>query len=342
MIDAICREIDLQKDYLSSKPLATVYLGGGTPSIIDDKDLNKIFKTIYHNFDIEDKAEITIESNPDDITVEKLKSWKTFGINRLSIGTQSFFDEDLIWMNRAHNASQAIDSIKLAQDNGFENITIDLIYGTPTLSSDNWLKNLYQAITLNIPHLSCYALTVEEKTALKKFIEKGKIPDIDNELQAKQLELLMKVSNDAGYEQYEISNFAKPGFKSKHNSNYWTGNPYLGIGPSAHSFDGNARQWNVSNNALYIKSIEKKEIPFEKEILSDENKADEYIMTSLRTSGGLDLQHAVLQVQNFNNRIAERAVRWIETKHLVREKAILRLTTKGKLLADAIAADLFL
>ncbi len=340
MVNAICREIVLQEDYLK-KPLETIYFGGGTPSILTAEHIKKIMATIKDHYTIIACPEITIEANPDDISKEKLESWKHTGINRLSIGTQSFFDDDLQWMNRAHNSADAINSIQMAQDAGFNNITIDLIYGTPTLTDEQWMKNLDTALSLHIPHLSCYALTVEHRTALYKFIEKGKIKNIDNEQQARQFEILMKLADGAGYEQYEISNFAKPGFESKHNSNYWSGKPYLGIGPSAHSFNTHSRQWNISNNALYIQSMSKDEIPFEIETLSDVNKIDEYIMTSLRTNIGLDLHHPLLQNEKIQQYLLTKASKWISSEHLIKLNHQLTLTNKGKLMADGIAADLF-
>lgn len=341
MIDAVCNEIKLQRNYVA-QPLETIYFGGGTPSILDTDDIDKIFTAIHQNFSVAADPEITIETNPDDITVENLKAWKLNGINRLSMGIQSFFNDDLLWMNRAHNASQAVNAIKLAQDAGFCNITIDLIYGTPTLPDHKWIQNLTTAISLHIPHLSCYALTVEHKTALHKFIEKGKINNISAEQQARQFELLMKAARTAGYEHYEISNFAKPGFRSRHNSNYWSGKEYLGVGPSAHSFNGSERRWNIANNALYIQSLEKNIVPFEVEILSEENKMNEYIMTSLRTSEGFDLNY-------FSKRFGEQkaqtikasAQRWMKQQWLVQREAHFILTDAGKLMADGIAADLF-
>jgi oxygen-independent coproporphyrinogen-3 oxidase len=243
---------------------------------------------LYSLFTVNKDAEITIETNPDDITQEKLLAWKSIGINRLSIGVQSFFEEDLQWMNRAHNATQALQSIQLAKQSGFDNITIDLIYGTPTLTDDKWKQNLETAFTLNVPHLSCYALTVEPKTALHKMIATHKVAAVDPEQQSHQFEILMEHAASNGYEHYEISNFAKPGFRSKHNSSYWQHKNYLGLGPSAHSFNGTSRQWNIANNALYIKNIEQETIPAEIETLTATQQLNEYIMTSLRTIEGLD------------------------------------------------------
>ena len=341
MVDAISKEILWQKNYLDA-PLETIYFGGGTPSILPITSIEKILSLVYKNYSIADNPEITLEANPDDIDIEKLTGWKANGINRLSIGTQSFHNEDLQWMNRAHNANQAITSIQLAQQTGFTNITIDIIYGTPKLSNEKWIQNIQTAISLDIPHLSCYALTVEPRTALQKFIKKKKIADVNQLQQARQFEILMEYAEQTGFEHYEISNFAKPGFRSLHNSNYWSGNKYLGVGPGAHSFNESSRQWNISNNALYLQSIAQGTIPFETEILTTENKINEYIMTSLRTSEGLNLN--VVKTK-FGNDILQHIIsfssKWISKSLLIQKENFLTLTKRGKLMADGIAADLF-
>ncbi|WP_018614183.1 radical SAM family heme chaperone HemW [Segetibacter koreensis] len=340
-VNALLQEIELQKTYLS-EPVTTIYFGGGTPSIFPSADIENIIFTLKKSFIIENTAEITLEANPDDITSEKLAEWKEIGINRLSIGIQSFFEKDLLWMNRAHTAQQAFDCIALAKKAGFNNLTIDLIYGTPTLSDEAWEKNVKTAIDLQVPHLSCYALTVEPKTALEKLIKQKTLADIDTEKQARHFELLMHWMQEAGYEHYEISNFAKPGFRSKHNSSYWQGKPYLGLGPSAHSFNGLSRQWNVANNALYIQSIKKGLVPFEAEVLTREQQLNEYIMTSLRTTEGISLEKVKL---NFGKDKYEYLINTarphLNHHHLTIENDYLKTTTKGKLLADGIAADLF-
>ncbi|HEX8279323.1 MAG TPA: radical SAM family heme chaperone HemW, partial [Segetibacter sp.] len=243
-VEALIKEIELQKNYLKES-ISTIYFGGGTPSLLPGADIQRIIGKLSNTFEIEQEVEITLEANPDDINTPKLKEWKSFGINRLSIGVQSFFEDDLRWMNRAHDAEQAIHCIYLAQQEGFNNLTIDLIYGTPTLSDDHWIKNIKKAIEANIPHLSCYALTVESKTALERLIAQNKLEDVDPDKQARHFEILTGIMEEEGYEHYEISNFARPGFRSKHNSSYWKGTPYLGLGPSAHSFNGNSRQWNI-------------------------------------------------------------------------------------------------
>jgi len=341
MVHAICKEAMLRNDYLRDD-IATIYFGGGTPSLLTIDNLQFTMDKLYSLFKVDDDTEITLEANPDDITEEKLLQWKQAGINRLSIGVQSFFNDDLIWMNRAHNAEQAYKSILLAKQFGFENITIDLIYGTPTLSDENWMRNIEKALHLHIPHLSCYALTVEPNTALQKMIHQHKKENVDAEKQSRHFEILMQRLNEAGYEHYEISNFAKPGFRSRHNSSYWRGAHYLGLGPSAHSYNGVSRQWNISNNALYIKSINENVVPFEREELSSTQKINEYIMTSLRTMEGLSLQKIKqLHCEKTRTDILSEAEKFIHREWMKNENDFLILTEKGKLFADGIAADLF-
>ncbi len=340
-VTALLQEIGLRKPYIS-EPVSTIYFGGGTPSILPSADIERILSLLSKTYSIEANAEITLEANPDDITSEKLLEWKQMGINRLSIGVQSFFEEDLQWMNRAHTAQHAFDCIALAQQAGFHNLTIDLIYGTPTLTDKNWKKNVDTAIALQIPHLSCYALTVEPKTALDNLIKQKVYADVDTDKQARHFELLMQWMQDAGYEHYEISNFAKPGFRSRHNSSYWQGKPYIGLGPSAHSFNGHSRQWNISNNALYIQSLLQGNIPFEVEELTKDQQLNEYIMTSLRTMEGLSLQKVL---ENFGGEKQESLLKTarphLANHHLALENEYLKTTQQGKLLADGIAADLF-
>ncbi|MER3499016.1 MAG: coproporphyrinogen III oxidase [Chitinophagaceae bacterium] len=342
-VDALLKEIDLISPgsplpYLKKEErIETIYFGGGTPSLLNIEELEIILRKIKNEFDVEADGEITLETNPDDISEERLLGWKKIGINRLSIGVQSFFDNDLLWMNRAHNAEQAINNLLLATKHFF-NITVDLIYGTPTLSNEKCRQNVERAIDLGIPHLSCYALTVEPKTPLKILIREGKFSDVDAERQSEQFLLLMDWLEKAGYEHYEISNFSKPGFRSKHNSSYWSGKHYLGLGPSAHSYNGHSRQWNVSNNNVYIESIKKGIRPFEKEKLSPTDKLNEYIMTSLRTIEGTDLNK--LQ-EIIRHDLIHKSKKYIELQLMVDENNFLKLTKKGKLYADGIAADLF-
>jgi len=336
-VAALLSEIEQRKDYLKGEVIKTIYFGGGTPSLLSISDFRILIEKIKQNFDVSSQAEITSEVNPDDITEESLKSWQSVGINRLSIGVQSFFDEDLEWMNRAHNAQQATDNLQLAKKH-FENISIDLIYGMPGLTNEKWKENVDIAISFGIPHLSCYALTVEEKTPLYKMIRSKKVEDIIPDKQSEQFLLLMDWLEEAGYEHYEISNFAKPGFRSRHNSSYWSGEKYLGIGPSAHSFDGESRQWNISNNNIYIDSIGKGIIPCEKEMLTETQKLNEYIMTSLRTIEGLDL---VLVSKAASYKLRAASEKFIGNGKMLLEENHLRLTREGKLLADGIAAELF-
>jgi len=341
MVQAINKEAVLRSDYIN-EPVHTIYFGGGTPSLLRIADLRLMIENLRSLFTIIADAEITLEANPDDVTEEKLYGWKSIGINRLSIGVQSFFEEDLQWMNRAHNTHQALQSIQLAQQAGFNNITIDLIYGTPTLTDEKWKQNVETALSLNIPHLSCYALTVEPKTALDKMIALGKKENIDTEKQSRHFELLMQWLSDEGYEHYEISNFAKPNYRSKHNSSYWQGKSYLGLGPSAHSFNGSSRQWNVSNNALYIKSIRGGVVSFEQEQLTSVQQLNEYIMTRLRTVEGLSLQTVKEKWgEETVEEILALAKKHIRQQLLFEKNDRLILTQKGKLFADGIAADLF-
>ena len=338
MLGALLKETELQKNYLGNEPVETIYFGGGTPSILQISDLRLQIEKIKETFNISANPEITLEANPDDINEEKLTGWKEIGINRLSIGVQSFFEEDLLWMNRAHNAEQAVSSLQSAVKY-FDNITMDLIYGHPLLSNEKWKQNVEKVIALNIPHISCYALTVEPKTPLYKMIKEKKKEDIQQEKQAEQFLLLMEWLENAGYEHYEISNFAKPGFRSRHNSSYWQGKKYLGLGASAHSFNGESRQWNISNNSIYIESLEKNEIPFEKEILTQSQKANEYIMTSLRTMEGLDI-NKIPETMSYELQAASK--KFIESGKLTLKENKLILTKEGKLFADGIAADLFI
>jgi oxygen-independent coproporphyrinogen-3 oxidase len=334
MVTALLKEIELRKDYLQNEKVSTIYFGGGTPSILDKEDCKGLINKCKTEFNVSDDAEITLESNPDDITEEKLISWKEAGINRLSIGIQSFFEEDLQWMNRAHTAEQAIGSLQSAIKQ-FDNITIDLIYGYPILTDEKWKQNVDTVIQLGIAHISCYALTVEPKTPLDKLIRQHKKEDVDPEKQAQQFLLLMDWLQDAGYEHYEISNFAKPGMRSRHNSSYWAGKKYLGIGPSAHSYSGNSRQWNIANNKTYIDSLISSTIPFEKETLTETQKLNEYIMTSLRTIEGLNLKAVDRGLSTDNYQ------KFIDTGKMVEENGFLKLTKEGKLFADGIAASLF-
>jgi oxygen-independent coproporphyrinogen-3 oxidase len=343
LLRCIHQEIKMQKAYLQHQKIETIYFGGGTPSLLSATEISKIIESIHQNFDVSTLPEITLEANPDDLGVEKLKELKTSAINRLSIGVQSFFDEDLKWMNRAHEASEAESAIKRAQDYDLENITIDLIYGYPLLSDEKWETNIKKTIEFDIPHIASYSMTVEPQTALANFINNGKQIAMDEAQSAAQFQILMDELAANGFEHYEISNFAKPGQYSKHNTNYWRGVHYLGIGPSAHSFNGNSRQWNIANNAKYIQEIESKKIPCTLEVLTLENKFNEYVMTSLRTQWGIDLEKIKLDFGlDYKNKLLAFAEEYIMDNHLALAEDQLTLTTKGKLFADRIAADLFI
>ena len=343
MVNAICKEIALRQNYLQDKNLQSIYFGGGTPSLLNQKQLLQIFETIEKHFTIQANAEITLEANPDDLSEEKLTELKHTPINRLSIGVQSFYDDDLKWMNRAHNANEAENAIAMAKQKGFENITIDLIYGTPSLSNENWLHNIQKALALGVNHISSYALTVEPKTTLATMISKGKLADTNEEKAAEQFDILVNTLTANGFVHYEISNFAKPEFFAKHNSNYWKGKHYLGIGPSAHSFNTISRSWNVANNQKYLNAIAINELEITDEILTVNNQINEYIMTGLRTIWGCDLNFIALQFGETEKvRLIKEAAKFIDQDLLVINNNILLTTSKGKFLADGIAADLFL
>lgn len=330
-------------NHSSEKELCeTIYFGGGTPSLLSIKELNNILASLYSKFEIAKDAEITLEANPDDITAEKLQLWKKVGINRLSVGVQSFLDQELVWMNRAHSSADSLRCIDEIKNAGFSDYSIDLIYGSPLLNNQDWLNTIDTVINKNIPHISCYALTVEPKTALHKMIAQNKKESVDAEKQAEQFVLLMNQMEQAGYEHYEISNFSKPGKRSKHNSSYWQGKKYYGFGPAAHSYDGIKRKWNVSNNALYIQSLKKNSIPSEEETLTSTQSINEYIMTSLRTLEGLDLEKInSLFGTNHVNQLLNASKIYIQSEKIIQQNNRLILTKQGKLFADGIAADLF-
>lgn len=340
VVNAINKEIELQKDYLGTREIETVYFGGGSPSVLSSEELTSILQALTSHFQINPDAEITLEANPDDITEEKLEGWKNAGINRLSIGIQSFFEEDLQWMNRAHSAEQAINTLKMAQT-FFNNITIDLIYGTPGRTNEKWEENVKTAIALKVPHISCYALTVEPKTPLDKLIRTKVYENVAPDKQSEQFLMLMQWMKEAGYEHYEISNFCLPGWRSRHNSSYWQRVHYLGIGPSAHSYNGTERQWNVANNNLYTESLNKGVIPFEKEFLTPIQQLNEYIMISLRTSGGINFNTLNEGYNISREEIIRKANSYFSSGQIFVTDDAIVLTDEGKLLADGIAAELF-
>lgn len=339
---ALLKEITLRKDYIEAEKIDTIYFGGGTPSLLAAEQLARIMLALYKTFNISPIAEITFEANPDDIDELRLITWKQNGINRLSVGIQSFFKEDLAWMNRAHNEIQALDCITLARDEGFDNMSIDLIYGTPTLTDERWMHNMQTAVSLHVPHLSCYALTVEAGTALDAMTKKKKALPVNTDDQARQFLMMTDFFALKGYEHYEISNFSLPGMRSSHNSSYWSGKKYIGLGPSAHSFNGASRQWNVANNAFYIKSLESNQLPFEQEVLTESQRFNEYIMTSLRTIEGTDIE---LATQKFGKAstddLIKNSTKFIERGWMINISDRLVLTKQGKLFADGIAAELF-
>lgn len=341
MIQSIANELIERKDYLENKGIKTIYFGGGTPSLLDQNELQIILDAIYQNFDVEEEIEISLEANPDDITDEKLEDWVAVGINRLSIGLQSFKTEDLKWMNRAHTVDEALTCVRKAQEAGISNLTVDLIYGLPNLSIVEWKSHIQQALDFGVPHVSAYCLTVEENTALNSLVKKGKIVVADDDQQSDQFKLLVSVLEDNGFDQYEISNFSKPGFESKHNSNYWKGEWYLGVGPSAHSFNGVSRAWNVANNRKYLAAIEKGENHLETEILSSENQFNEYLLTGLRTVYGVDLQK-LGEIVQVNDSFITNSNAFIKKGWMVKNSNVLVLTKEGRLKADYIASELFI
>ncbi|MGZ3838910.1 MAG: radical SAM family heme chaperone HemW [Flavisolibacter sp.] len=341
LVEALVREAEQESPYLGSETIRTVYFGGGTPSLLDPGDIHRLVRTIGKHYDLAPEAEITLEANPDDISAEKLQGWKAAGINRLSLGVQSFFEEELRWMNRAHHAQQALDSLDLAVS-FFPNTSLDLIYGSPLLTDDMWKQNVERVTERGIPHLSCYALTVEERTPLSKSIQHRKTEAVDPEKQARQFLQLMDWLKEKGYEHYEVSNFALPGHRSRHNSSYWQGQKYLGLGPSAHSYNGRERRWNIANNQLYIEGLEKGTAIWESEVLSVKDRLNETVMISLRTREGLDLNRIEKEFSfEERTRIEKRLERYVKGGWIQMEKTRAALTDEGMLRADGIAADLF-
>ena len=343
MLGALKNELILQKNYTEGEKVSTIYFGGGTPSLLSAAELNEIFETIYKIHSVTENPEITLEANPDDLTRLYLDDLKNHTpINRFSIGVQSFFDEDLIFMNRAHNVKQADTAIKYAQDIGFTNLTIDLIYGVPTSDNKRWKENLDIALTYNLPHISSYALTVESGTALYAQIKKKNIAPVDDEKTAKQFDILLQNLRLNGYEQYEISNFARAGHRARHNSNYWLGEKYLGIGPSAHSYNGVSRQWNVANNVEYIKSLAENKIPKTEEILTADQSYNEYVMTRLRTVWGCNVQEIDEKFgEKYKLYFEKTTEKFIDCIWVSKTENIFLLTDSGKLMADFITRELF-
>lgn len=345
MTAAILQELEQQKDYLGGAELSSIYFGGGTPSLLSERELEQIFSKIYQLHKVQSDAEITLEANPDDLHLDKLKSLHNSPVNRLSIGIQSFAEVDLRFMNRAHNAREAIGCIENALAQGFSNLTLDLIYGSPTTSHQQWAKNLETIFQYPVPHLSAYCLTVEPKTALDHFVKQGKAAPVDEEHANAQFLYLMEAALNQGYEHYEISNFAKAGHYARHNSSYWLGESYLGIGPSAHSFNGSSRQWNVANNAQYLKILNGPSLAklegtrlFEREILSPATRYNEYVMTGLRTIWGCDLQKIEPGFRAF---FLENIQHFVKKGQVLVQEQNYRLSIEGKFIADHIASELF-
>ncbi|NCP21290.1 MAG: coproporphyrinogen III oxidase [Flavobacteriales bacterium CG_4_8_14_3_um_filter_35_10] len=346
LLQALAKELLLRK-YESQNPITSIYFGGGTPSLLHIDELNFLLDTIYQNYQVVNRPEITLEANPDDLNLAKIRALSKSRINRLSIGIQSFFDEDLKFMNRTHNATQALNCLENAVSH-FDNITVDLIYGIPNLTNQKWGENLLKVFNLGVKHVSAYALTVEPKTALANFINSGKYPPVDEALALEQFNHLVAETKKHDFIHYEISNFGKEGYFSKHNTAYWQGKNYLGIGPSAHSFNGSARSWNVSNNARYLIAIANNELPSETEILTINNRFNETIMMGLRTIWGIDLKTIETQFGlEYHKRLLKQAQKHLSqgTLELINTEnskaATLKITSKGLFLADGIAADLF-
>ncbi len=344
-LSALHQEILLPQDFIAhTETIDTIYFGGGTPSLLKKEELQTIINTITKKFSVDNKAEITLEANPDDINEAIVKEWMNMGINRLSLGIQSFNEAELKWMNRAHNATDSLKSIDVVKNAGIENFSVDLIFGSPLLSDNELKENATIIIEKNIPHISCYALTVEPKTTLHHLVKTNQSAPIDSEKQASQFLILSDLLESAGYEHYEISNYAKPGMRSKHNSSYWKGKAYYGFGPSAHSYDGyNKRRWNIANNALYIENVMKEEVVFEEELLTETQQINEFIMISIRTTEGIHLERVE---QKFGkekaNTLLKKCSELIQSEKIhVKNNNIITLTKEGKLFADGIASELF-
>ncbi len=341
LVEALCRELVLRKNELPGT-VETIYFGGGTPSLLSREELALIFKTIYEHYAVAEPVEVTLEANPDDLTEEKIKQLADSPINRLSIGIQSFFEEDLKLMNRAHNAQEAEHCLNLATQH-FKNISLDLIYGVPEMSNERWKQNIEKALSFGIPHISSYALTVEPKTALETFIKKGVIPPVEDALAEKHFFTLIETLEENDFVHYELSNFGKEGSFSKNNTAYWQGKSYLGIGPSAHSYDGKNRSWNVRNNTVYIKSMEKGELPSETETLTTTDRYNEYVMTGLRTIWGVSISRVEKEFgKKHKEYLLQQAQKHLEEHLLYLDGDTLLVTKKGKFLSDGISSDLFL
>ncbi len=343
MITAICNEIQLRRNELEANTtIQTIYFGGGTPSVLSIPELNTILDQVYKHYKVINNVEITIEANPDDLTEEKIIELSKSKVNRLSIGIQSFFEEDLTLMNRAHNAQEALQCLSLATKK-FDNISIDLIYGIPDMTVERWKKNIEIALSFGVPHISCYALTVEPNTALPKLIEKGEIAPVDDELAQEHFKILIATLDQYGFDHYELSNFGKPDFYSQNNTAYWQGKHYIGIGPSAHSYNGKQRSWNINNNSKYIKALQQNIIPRDIEGLSTTDRYNEYVMTGLRTQWGVSIIRIEKEFgTKYKKYLLKQAQKHLEEHLLFLDGDTLLVTKKGKFLSDGIASDLFL
>lgn len=342
MVLALAKEIEMRKNEFQDSIVETIYFGGGTPSILQIEDLKFLIDAVYKNYKVVENPEITVEANPDDLTETRIIELSKNKVNRLSIGIQSFFEDDLQLMNRAHNVEEAKKCLEIAT-HYFDNISIDLIYGVPEMSNEKWLQNIETALSFGVPHISSYALTVEPKTALHSFIQKGIIPQPDDEVAQEHFHILVDKLSESGFIHYELSNFGKENYFSKNNSSYWLSKKYIGIGPSAHSYDGKNRGWNVSNNSLYIKSIQENKLPIEIENLTKTDRYNEYIMTGLRTIWGVSLERIEQEFgKTYLDYLNQQAAKFIEDHLLFVDDNILRTTKKGKFLSDGIASDLFL
>jgi oxygen-independent coproporphyrinogen-3 oxidase len=340
LVDALCREIELRKDYLNNETIQTIYFGGGTPSLLEKEDLFNITNAIHFHFDTTQCAEMTIEANPDDLTEEYVRMLKSFHFNRISIGIQSFDNKELSLINRRHSAEKAIEAVKICQENGFDNISIDLIYGLPSQTLETWRENLHQAIQLNVQHISAYHLTYEKGTLIYKLARQKEIVPVNEDTSIDMFKGLISTLEDADFEQYEISNFSKKGFRSQHNSSYWNEKKYIGIGPSAHSYDINSRQWNIDNTQKYITAIEKGLSFFNKEILTNEEKYNDFIITKLRTKEGINLS----ELEKFGEKLQQYCIKntqkWIKNGQLIIDNKQLALTKSGIFVSDSIFSDL--
>ncbi len=342
MVQALVKEMQMRKSEFENETVETIYFGGGTPSVLTDAELDFLIDAVYANFKVTENPEITLEANPDDLSDDRIVGLAGSRINRLSIGIQSFFEDDLKMMNRAHNAEEAKKSLETAT-RYFDNISIDLIYGIPGMTNEMWKQNIETALRFNIPHISSYALTVEPKTALKKLIQTGKVSEPKDEVAQEHFMILVELLQEHGFIHYELSNFGKPDYFSKNNSAYWLGKKYIGIGPSAHSYNGISRSWNIANNPTYLKEIEAGKLPSEVEVLTANDRYNEYIMTGLRTIWGVSLERIQKEFsEEVLQYLQRQSEKFIADGLLVVENNILKTTPKGKFLADGIASDLFL